>query len=379
MSTLSTLLPRFRRALAPLLLGAFGCALWLHFHVHLGLIQRFEVATHDRFELTELQLLLALWLTATAAAAAAPPAIRRVPLPDPAWTAARPFTIEDRLAAACFGAYGANRTASTVEPGGVAFRELGPLVLALGGPPGDPARAHAAQEAFRRWAGRRPLVWYGTGTGGPGSFPIGQEAIVRPARHDLATPRLANLRHSLARARRAGVEVVRGPWSGLPADLREQVAELARTTRRRRRFALRLTVSELADARDGRTWALGVCDGRVEAALTWLPACGEPGLVLDILWRRPDAVPGSVELLIEDGIDRARSAGFGYVSLGVCGEARQPAWLQRLNPPGLRRFKDKFAPEWHDRFIVAPAMPRPLALAAVAMGHLAPARSGLPS
>ncbi len=362
------------RALLPLLAGALTCLVWMRLHIHTGLYERLELVSRNRVDLNETQILFLLWMLAVAAAALGPVALRqagrRVPVPVPAWSGYPPPTIEDRLAAATFGAYAANRAVATAGGAGVAHRCLGPVVVALGG-----VASHAAGDAFQRWAGRRPVVWYGTGAAGPGCLRIGQEAIVRPAWHDLESPRLANLRHSIARARRAGVVIAGGAWAELPPDLQAQLRGLAGEVRRhhRRRPPLTLTLSRFEDAMDGRPWAVATCGDRVEAAATWLEGAGERGLVLDIMWRRPDATPGAMELLLEHGIQAARRDGRPWVSLGVCGEPGQPGWLRRLNPPGLRRFKEKFAPEWHDRYVAAPAIPRVLALAAVALAHLAPA------
>lgn len=362
------------RAAAAALAGLGACLLWLRHPVHVGAYHQFATLTHHRVHASQGALLFVLWLTFAALVAIILPAARvagrRLPLPDPGWAAWRPLTLEDRLAAATFAVFGANRSARRLPEGGIVFRALGPCVVALGGPAGAPGAAHRAQSAFRRWAGHRPVIWYGTGSGGRSALRFGQEAIIRLARHDLASPRLANVRHSVARARRAGIELVDGPWSSLPEAARRQVETLERRARRRPR--LRLTLSSVADARDGRRWSLAVRNGRVEAAITWLDAAGMPGTVLDVLLRRPDAVPGSVELLIEAELARAAERGVEWASLGVCGSPGLPAWLQALNPPGLRRFKEKFAPEWHDRYIVAPGLPLPLALLAVAAAHLVP-------
>lgn len=83
------------------------------------------------------------------AVALAPAAFRRAPTPR-AWRAQRPLTIEDRLAAATFGAHAVDLAARTLPGGGLAFRTVGPVLVALGGP------AARGQRQTRRPAWRLP-------------------------------------------------------------------------------------------------------------------------------------------------------------------------------------------------------------------------------
>jgi lysylphosphatidylglycerol synthetase-like protein (DUF2156 family) len=43
---------------------------------------------------------------------------------------------------------------------------------------------------------------------------------------------------------------------------------------------------------------------------------------------------------------------------------------------GLRRYKEKFRPEWHDRYLAFPLLAAPMALLAVAGVHVIRKRSG---
>lgn len=364
-----------RRFVAPLVVGLLLCLAWSHFHVHTGIHGRLTAASHHRLPPLGPGASLAVLFGLGAAAAAAARAglsgtIRLVPNSAIPWGGGRPITREDLLAGAAFGAYGANRTAAvhqTVHQTRIAYRRAGPLVVVLGGPSGDPEQAHAAQAAFRRWAGRRPIVWYGAGSPAGHGFHLGQEAIVNLQRHELGTARSANLRHSVSRARRAGVEVVTAAWSELPEAVRAQLRELEWAHRRRRPLQFRLTLSTLKDAMDGRAWTLALGpSGRIEAAATWLDSSDRRGVVLDLMRRRDDAVPGAMELLIHSGLERARESGRLWASLGI---------VSGRAPDGLRRFKAKFRPEWHDRYIAAPGIPLVLAAAAAAWAHIAPWRA----
>ncbi len=359
-----------RRLRLPALAGVVVCLVWTHFHIHLGLESRVAAASHHHLPAAGgMESLALIFAAATAAAVAAragvSDALDRLPTSAIPWGGGRPITREDLLAGAAFGAYRANKTAAVYRHA-IAYRRAGPMLVVLGGPAGDPQQAHRAQAEFRRWAGRRPIVWYGAGSKAGNGYHLGKEAIVQLARHDLASPGAANLRHSVARARRAGVEILSGSWAELPPEVRAQLRGLERQWRRRHPIRLRLTLSSLADATDGRLWTVATCHGRVEAAVTWLDSADGHGVVLDLMRRRPDAVPGAMELLIHDGLVSAREQGRTWASLGVIGDHA---------PAGLQRFKAKFRPEWHDRYVAAPGIPLPLALAAAAWAHLAPWRA----
>ncbi len=360
-----------RRFVAPLVVGVLLCLAWSHFHVHTGLHGRLTAASHHRLPPLGPAASLAVLFGLGAAAAATARAglsgtIRLVPGSAIPWGGGRPITREDLLAGAAFGAYGANRTAA-VHQTHIAYRRAGPLLVVLGGPSGEPEQAHAAQAAFRRWAGRRPIVWYGAGSPAGRGLHLGQEAIVNLRRHELSSARAANLRHSVSRARRAGVQVMTAPWDELPDAVRTELQELEWAHRRRRPLQFRLTLSTLKDAMDGRPWTLALGpSGRVEAAATWLDSTDRRGVVLDLMRRRDDAVPGTMELLIHSGLERARESGRSWASLGI---------VSGRAPGGLRRFKAKFRPEWHDRYIAAPGIPLALAAAAAAWAHIAPWRA----
>lgn len=369
-----TLLRTPSRLLLPALAGLLACLLWTHAHPHSGMVHLVAAATHRHLRPSQAELLASLFTSAAIGVLGARwLAWRAAPVPRP-----QPASQEDLLAAASFGAYAANRSARRFpSPSGrswIAYRAAGPILVALGGATGEPAELGDLRRRFGRWAGPRPVVWYGTARAG---VAIGEEAIVRLPHFGLGGHRMANLRHSMSRAARAGIEIRFADWQRLSAEQRAQVEALDSNWHRRHRLPVRLTLSSLRDARDGRLWALAVRDGRVEGFVTWLDTGDGQGLVLDLMRRRPDAVPGAMEAVIHDSLVRARERGLRWASLGVCPGAEPRGRLTAaaaggLNPPSLRRFKDKFAPEWHERRITAPTLPRAVALAASAWVHVAP-------
>jgi phosphatidylglycerol lysyltransferase len=149
--------------------------------------------------------------------------------------------------------------------------------------------------------------------------------------------------------------------------------------------------------------------GRVEAFLTWVPIWGRHGWALDLMRRRRDATPGTMELLIARSAENARERGDEMLSLSLSALARaedastprgaagaapdrtqapggsepSPAlhaagWADRHHPgtalesdrarefliqhlarfydfEGLFRFKRKFDPQFEPRYLVYPS------------------------
>ena len=382
-----------RTGLVPTLAGILACVLWVTVHVHLGLTHQVVPSLRDRDWQDDAGLLGVLFAATALGSSWARVVLAqavRVARPGSALDArARPLTRENLLAAASFGAYIANpacrRFASVSGRAWIAYRRAGPILIALGGPTGEVNDAPELQRRFLDWARWWPLVWYGAGTAGRRSLRIGQEAIIELAGYRIDHPQTANLRHSVTRARRAGVETFRGSWSSFPGPVRRQLHEVAREWRRQHPLPLRLTVSRLDDAaRDDRQWVVALRRERVEACVTWLPAGDGRGLVLDLMRRRRDAVPGVMELLIHEGLLEAQGRSLEWASLGVCccteSVPRRLRWpLTTLNPPSLRRFKQKFDPRWHDRYILAPELPPLLTLLAVGWAHLRLPRLRMPT
>jgi phosphatidylglycerol lysyltransferase len=175
---------------------------------------------------------------------------------------------------------------------------------------------------------------------------------------------MANLRHTVTRARRTGVTVEAGYWERLSDGARDGVEQLDREWRRAHPLRMSFSLSSLDDAKgDRRLFAIAWKDGRVEAAVSWLEGFAGGGRVLDLIRRRRDAEPGSIELLLRDCIAGFAAEGVEWASLGMAGSA------------GLRRYKQKFRPEWHDRYLVFPLLAAPMALLAVAWVHLVRERS----
>lgn len=279
-----------------------------------------------------------------------------------------PATVES-VAAASFGAYGRNPSVDRAECPGTAarwipYRAVGPVRVALG----DPLLAEAAP-GWRGPAGPRWVVWYGAPACARGLAPrpMGQEAIVPTATFTLRGRRMARLRSAVHIAERSRLRIVQGTWSTLPEGIRRQVRRSQRAWRARHPVVYGFTLSSFADAiADDRPWFVAVSGGRVVAFCTWLRSSDERGWVLDLMRQRRGQGHGAMDLLIVRGIEEARRRGLEWVSLGI-----------GIDGTGLRRFKEKFRPDWQDRYLLLPggAARRALGMGAVAAAHLVPPRS----
>ncbi len=208
------------------------------------------------------------------------------------------------------------------------------------------------------------------------ALPIGREAIVDLDSFGVAGSRRANLRHTIARARRGGLSVAWFP-GGLGAECAWMAADLAALDAAWRaeagpadmgftisRFSLDgLRTSPVSMALDG--------SGRPVAFVSFRATGSDGGLVLDLIRRAPGGVPGAVELCLANAAERLRDAGATTLSLGLAPlsgldplgdriEERALASVARLVRPfydvaGLAFFKDKFAPRWETRYVAVPS------------------------
>jgi phosphatidylglycerol lysyltransferase len=263
--------------------------------------------------------------------------------------------------------------------GVVAYGRSGRDAIVLGDPIGTPP---GAWRTFRAFVGRctrgdvavgvyqasaastTPLEAMGFRT-----FKIGEEALVELRGFDLSGSRRANLRHTVARARRGGIHVVWRP-NGLTPDetipLLPALADIDAVWRRVHGPRMGFTISAF-EAADLRCVGLALAceaDGRPAAFATFRRT--EPDAwVLDLLRRRSDATPGAIEAAVAHAALAMAEAGDRQLSLGLVAlrgltldagplESRLLAVAARLVRPvydiaGLTFFKNKFAPRWESR------------------------------
>jgi len=201
----------------------------------------------------------------------------------------------------------------------------------------------------------------------------GEEAVVPLDRFALAGPRMKRLRNSHAQALRHGLALEIVPAAGVGYHLDELRAVSDAWLRshggREKRFSLGafvpgyLTRCDVAIVRA----ADGTC---VAFANLWRSGDGAE-LSVDLMRQRPDAPPGTMDFLLVELITLACGQGCARFNLGVAplsgmrGGRLATGWTRsaRLafgwrglsyNFQGLRRYKEKFAPDWHNRYIALP-------------------------
>ena len=291
--------------------------------------------------------------------------------------------------------------------------QYGRLVIALGdpvGPPAEQAQAWANFVDVCRVRGEIPAAYQAS----PASlgalaaldlspFRIGAEAIIELADFDLRGSKRANLRHTIARARRDGVTFHFYP-TGLSrtqeGELAPALSEIDRLWSAAAGPRLGFTIGQFDPATLTHT-AIAIArdsTGAVLAFATFSPTGADGGWVLDLMRRAPGGTPGALEGALAEAAAGLRAAGATSLSLGLAPlaglddpeasfEERSLAWVaarvQRwYDVRGLAFFKGKFAPRWEPRYLATahrrdlPALA--LALVALHLGSLrAGARQGL--
>jgi len=276
----------------------------------------------------------------------------------------RPFALEDGRAALAYAAAG--RTA-----------------VAVGDPAGEPG---AVRASFDAWVCRAadldwiPVVYQATERfaialerSGWHAVKVGSEAIVDPAAFDLATPRLANVRHSVTRSRKGRLQVAVTPAGsfGIPSGIdADALVTLDRRWRRHRGPSLGFTVGRFdPHALGDAVLAVASDESGTPVAFVVLRRTGvDGGWMLDLMRRETGAVPGAVEACLVAGIEALGRMGVRRLSLGLAPlsglHVHQGPVAERLlavvatvvrpvyDVDGLAFFKDKFGAAWEPRYLV---------------------------
>lgn len=205
---------------------------------------------------------------------------------------------------------------------------------------------------------------------------VGEESVIHPAAWSMQGKKWQNVRTSINRAKREGVEVRWTTYRELTVaqahELRDMSVEWA-GEKDLPEMGFTLGGLDELDDPDVRL-ALAVHeDGRIEAATSWLPTWRDERIVgwtLDFMRRRPDGMNGVMEMLIASVAERLQDEGVELMSLSAAPLASTVshatdgdqdatrlntidtllAYLSaRLEPVygfrSLLRFKQKFQPE----------------------------------
>lgn len=198
--------------------------------------------------------------------------------------------------------------------------------------------------------------------------PIADDALIDLTDFDLSGKRRASIRHSVSAANRAGLTVA--PWSTTVAAQAAEVSNRWLATKRGGELGFTLgrfdpTAMDTLDCRVALD-----SSGAVVGLVTWHAYDDGRARVLDLMRRAPDAPNPTMDLLVAESLRSFADQGVQTASLG-CVPRSHGRLAERIYPTtSLRRYKDKFAPRWVPRHLVAPSVRHaPGALVAVAHAY----------
>lgn len=270
-----------------------------------------------------------------------------------------------------------------VEPGGlglIAYADALGVRIALGDPIGPLADATAMMRWFviaSRAAGLLPAAYQLSEQGrlaaeaaGLVAIAIGREAVIDLAAFGLGGAARANLRHTVARARRGGCRAAWFP-DGPDAAVRRALLDVDRAWSARR-LRLGFSVGRFNPGAAGiATSIVTDAEGVPIAFATFCSTGTDGGRVLDLVRRVPGGTPGAAEFAVAAAAMRFAADGCAYLSLGLAPlgglDRTAPRRLERTlagtarlvrrwyDTEGLRHWKNKFAPSWQTRYLAAPS------------------------
>lgn len=271
----------------------------------------------------------------------------------------------------------------------IAYRVRGRIAVTLGGPFGPDRSAPHLGRAFAAFCeehGWTP-VFYSVGESdrqrleplGWHSVQVAEEACLDPTTWTPAGKKRQDVRTATNRAEREGVSSEWTRWADLAFLDRGQIRDIsegwvADKTIPEMEFTLGST--DQMDDPAVRLLVARDASGRITAFTSWIPIQREgeiAGYALDVMRRHSDAMPGVMEFLIGQAVDRLREAGMTVMSLSgsplarqATPEPRERSSLDRgldmisalLEPAygfrSLASFKKKFQPQFTPLWMIYP-------------------------
>ena len=288
---------------------------------------------------------------------------------------------------------------------GLAYRVAGEVAVVLGDPIGPPGEVPAVLDEFLRFCRARgwhpafyqvlPALAPHYRTRGFKLLKIGEDAVLDLPTFTLSGKRLANVRHSVTHAERAGLRVHVCRLADAGEELRTQLAAISRAWLSGKMSAeMGFSLGTFGEALDEETLVAVALDEQdtAWAFITLVHVPARRGWMLDLMRRHADAPGGAMEILIARTAEYLRERGDQTFSLSLAplasthpSDEDTAAVIRRAreflyahvdhlyNYRSLQRFKDKFNPRWEERFLAYPtAAPLATVIAAVVRVHLAP-------
>ncbi|MCM6761748.1 DUF2156 domain-containing protein [Rathayibacter sp. ZW T2_19] len=276
--------------------------------------------------------------------------------------------------------------------GGVAYRVVGGVAIALSDPACAPERRREVVDGFLRHCdehGWSP-VFYSVhdellpvlGALGWSAVSVGEETVIDLAGFELTGKQWQKVRYPLNRGLKLGIRAEWTTWPELSLATANSIVDLSeRWVAEKALPEMGFTLGGLDEARDPEVallLAIGP-DGVLQGVTSWLPVRREGAVVgwtLDFMRRSDDAMPGIMEFLIASAALRAKEDGAESVSLSGAplatapvADGEEPAeptvlsrlleFLARTLEPAygftsLFRFKAKFHPRYEGLWLAYP-------------------------
>lgn len=268
----------------------------------------------------------------------------------------------------------------------VAYRVYAGVALTTGDPVGDLGARTQAVRGFADWCADHGWVpcWYGVtddvstvvaGTG-IGRVQVAVDTWLPLGELTFTGRQWQDVRTAVNRAGREGIRAEWITWSQAPLPLREQIVQLSEEWLAAKGLPeMSFTLGGLDELADDEVRCVLAVDGKgqVQGLTSWLPAyrCGAPvGWTLDVMRRRSDASPGTMEFLIATAAVTFQNEGAEWVSLSGAPLALPPegdrrALTRLLELAGLAMepvygfrsllaFKAKFQPRYRPLWLLYP-------------------------
>ncbi|GAB2538398.1 bifunctional lysylphosphatidylglycerol synthetase/lysine--tRNA ligase LysX [Brachybacterium huguangmaarense] len=283
----------------------------------------------------------------------------------------------------------------------IAYRVQGTVCMASGDPLGTPSAWPAVMGEFLAMCRANGWVPAVLSSGeeaarawtcaGMSAVTMGDEAVLRADRFDLATTSMTAVRRAVNHARGAGLTASVRRWSALTDEERERAVRLADTWRQggeERGFSMAL--GRLGDPADGSCVLVVAedADGAWQGLLSFVP-WGRHGASLDVMRRSPDAPGGVTELMVATILTEGATVGVREISLNfamfrsvfVDAEKVGAGPLTKVTGSVLTRLDDhlqlerlyrsnqKYRPDWVPRYLLVDSV-LSLPRAALAAGIL---------
>lgn len=265
----------------------------------------------------------------------------------------------------------------------IQFGAIRNVFVALGDPVGPDAYIDQAIQAFREFADRhdRVPVFYEVDEDrlhhyhdcGFRLFKLGEEALVPLPDFNLSGKRKGDLRAAVNRSEREGLsfEILNHPLPDAVWDRLQQVSDtwLAERQGAEKGFSLGAFSRDYLEA---SPIAVVRQQDEIIAFANLMPCYGQKHeFSIDLMRHVTDAPGGTMDFLFVRLMEYGRDQGYAYFNLGMAplagvGETPYAFRSERLaslaykygnrlyNYKGLRRYKDKFSPEWRGAYLAYP-------------------------